>query len=158
MLRRAINKGTGRAATLPIANIGKTGTTQDSRDALFVGYAGEGEDELVVGVWVGNDDNSSLGKVTGGGLPARIWKDFMGGALSLKAAPQPKPTSSPDPQGPIQPFDLEDGAVIPLGGDGSELRIDEDGITFSGEIDGVPLELRLDDDGNLVDPRQDPPD
>jgi len=158
MLRRAINKGTGRAATLPIANFGKTGTTQDSRDALFVGYAGEGEDELVVGVWVGNDDNSSLGKVTGGGLPARVWKDFMRGALSLKAAPQPKPTSSPDPQGPIQPFDLEDGAVIPLGDDGSELRIDEDGITFSGEIDGVPLELRLDEDGNLVDPRQNPPD
>ena len=152
MLRRAINSGTGRAATLPIANFGKTGTTQDSRDALFVGYAGEGDDELVVGVWVGNDDNSSLGKVTGGGLPARIWKDFMRGALSLKSAPRPKPTSSPDPQGPIQPFDVEEGAVIPLDDKGSEIRFDEDGITINAEIDGVPIELRLDENGELIDP------
>ena len=61
MLRAAINRGTGRAATLPIANFGKTGTTQNNRDALFVGYAGD----LVVGVWVGNDDNTSLGSVSG---------------------------------------------------------------------------------------------
>ncbi|MEM7702112.1 MAG: transglycosylase domain-containing protein [Pseudomonadota bacterium] len=158
MLRRAINKGTGRAATLPIANYGKTGTTQDSRDALFVGYAGEGEDELVVGVWVGNDDNSSLGTMTGGTTPARIWKDFMRGALSLKSAPRPKPTSSPDPQGPIQPFDIEEGAVIPLDDNGSQIRFDEDGITIDAEIEGVPLQLRLDEDGNLIDPRSDPPD
>lgn len=157
MLRQAINKGTGRAATLPIANYGKTGTSQDSRDALFVGYAGEGEDELVVGVWVGNDDNSSLGRMTGGTMPARIWKDFMKGALDIKSAPRPKPTNSPDPEGPIQPFDLEDGAVIPLDENGSQIRIDEDGITLSAEIDGVPIELRLDEDGELVDPRREPP-
>ncbi|MDJ0977043.1 MAG: transglycosylase domain-containing protein [Erythrobacter sp.] len=156
MLRRAINKGTGRAATLPIANYGKTGTTQDSRDALFVGYAGEGEDELVVGVWVGNDDNSSLGKVTGGTLPARIWKDFMRGALSLKAAPKPKPTSAPDPQGPIQPFDLEDGAVIPLDDNGSQIRLDQDGITLDAEIDGVPVRLRIDENGELVSETDEP--
>jgi membrane peptidoglycan carboxypeptidase len=54
---QAINRGTGRnAAMLPIANFGKTGTTQDYRDALFVGYAGD----LVVGVWIGNDDNTPL--------------------------------------------------------------------------------------------------
>ncbi|MEL6541532.1 MAG: transglycosylase domain-containing protein [Pseudomonadota bacterium] len=157
MLRRAINKGTGRAATLPIANFGKTGTTQDSRDALFVGYAGEGEDQLVVGVWVGNDDNSSLGKMTGGTTPARIWKDFMKGALSLKSVPRPKPTSSPDPQGPIQPFDLEEGAVIPLDDKGSQIRFDEDGITINADIEGIPLEFRLDEDGNLIDPRREPP-
>ncbi len=151
MLRQAINKGTGRAATLPIANYGKTGTTQDSRDALFVGYAGEDEDELIVGVWVGNDDNSSLGNVTGGGLPARIWKDFMKGALSIKSAPRPKATNSPDPQGPIQPFDIEEGAVIPLDDKGSEIRFDEDGITIDAEIEGVPLRLRLDENGELID-------
>ncbi|MEO1647299.1 MAG: transglycosylase domain-containing protein [Pseudomonadota bacterium] len=150
MLRRAINKGTGRAATLPIANYGKTGTTQDSRDALFVGYAGEGEEELVVGVWVGNDDNSSLGDVTGGGLPARIWKDFMRGALSLKAAPRPRPSNSPDPDGPVQPFDVEDGTVIPLDEDGSQIRFDEEGITLETEIDGVPFKLRLDENGELI--------
>jgi penicillin-binding protein 1A len=51
-------------------NFGKTGTTQDHRDALFVGYAGG----LVVGVWVGNDDNTPMPGVTGGALPARIWR------------------------------------------------------------------------------------
>ena len=149
MLRKAINRGTGRAATLPIANYGKTGTTQDSRDALFVGYAGEGEDTLVVGVWVGNDDNSSLGNVTGGGLPARIWKDFMRGALSLK--PAPKPTASPNPEGPVQPLDIEDGAVIPLDDKGSELRFDEDGITITTEAEGFPIQFRLDEDGLQIE-------
>ena len=140
MLRAAINRGTGEAAELPIANYGKTGTTQNNRDALFVGYAGD----LVVGVWVGNDDNSSLGGVTGGGLPARIWKDFMRGALDL---PAPKPKSSPDPQGPVEPLDIdiEEGEEIPLGEDGTSLRFEEDGLVLS--QDGVPVELRLTEDG-----------
>ncbi|MFN7051878.1 MAG: penicillin-binding protein, partial [Gemmobacter sp.] len=58
----AVNRGTGRAASLAVPNYGKTGTSQDYRDALFVGYAGD----LVVGVWVGNDDNTPLGGITGG--------------------------------------------------------------------------------------------
>ena len=146
MLREAINRGTGRAATLPIANYGKTGTTQNSRDALFVGYAGEGEERLVVGVWIGNDDNSSLGTVTGGGLPARIWKDFMQGALALKAAP--KSSASPDPQGPIQPLDIEAGDEIEIDDRGSTVRFDEESITFQTETDeGVKLELIITEDG-----------
>ncbi|MEO1730443.1 MAG: transglycosylase domain-containing protein [Pseudomonadota bacterium] len=151
MLRKAINRGTGKAATLPIANYGKTGTTQDSRDALFVGYAGDGEDRLVVGVWVGNDDNSSLGKVTGGGLPARIWKDFMRGALSLK--PAPKATASPDPEGPIEPFDIDigEGGVIELDDKGTQLRFEEGAITIVTEAEGIPLELRLDEDGLTIE-------
>ena len=146
MLRTAINRGTGRAATLPIANYGKTGTTQNYRDALFVGYAGD----LVVGIWVGNDDNSPLNKVTGGGLPARIWKDFMRGALSLK--PVPRPSASPDPEGPVQPLDVEDGAEIPLDEEGSTLRFEEDGVSIETEIDGVPIEFRLGEDGLAVEP------
>jgi penicillin-binding protein 1A len=157
MLRGAVNRGTGRAAMLPIANYGKTGTTQDSRDALFVGYAGEGEDRLVVGVWIGNDDNSSLGRVSGGTLPARIWKDFMAGALSLKSAPRPQPTPSPDPEGPVQPLDLEDGALIPLDENGSQIRLGEDGITLETEIDGQPIELRIDPDGELSGGPKPPP-
>ncbi|MBD2842318.1 transglycosylase domain-containing protein [Erythrobacter rubeus] len=145
MLRAVINRGTGRAATLPIANYGKTGTTQNNRDALFVGYAGD----LVVGVWVGNDDNSPLDGVTGGGLPARIWKDFMRGALSL---PLPKPSAAPDPEGPIQPFDIEDGATIPLDENGSRISFDDDGITISTEVEGIPLDFRLDDNGLAVEP------
>ncbi len=144
MLRAAINDGTGRAATLPIANYGKTGTTQNYRDALFVGYAGD----LVVGVWVGNDDNSSLDGVTGGTTPARIWKDFMRGALSL--AP-PKPTNSPDPQGPVQPLDIELGEPIELDDNGSELTFEEDGVRVTTEIEGVAVQFRLDEDGLSVE-------
>ena len=58
LLWEAANKGTGRRAALAVPTFGKTGTTQDNRDALFVGFAGD----LVVGVWVGRDDNKSLGQ------------------------------------------------------------------------------------------------
>jgi len=77
LLRAAVEQGTGRAAKLRVPTFGKTGTTQDHRDALFVGMAGD----LVAGVWVGNDDNSPMDGVTGGGLPAQIWHDFMAGAV-----------------------------------------------------------------------------
>lgn len=66
--------GTGKAARLddrPVA--GKTGTTQDYRDAWFVGFSAD----LVCGVWIGNDDNAPMNKATGGSLPARIFKRFM---------------------------------------------------------------------------------
>ena len=145
MLRAAINRGTGRNAVLPIANFGKTGTTQDYRDALFVGYAGD----LVVGVWIGNDDNSPLNGVTGGSTPARIWRDFMRGALKLEAAPKPETEASPDPEGPVQQLDIE-GGEIPLGQDGTTLQIDGNGVTLSQE--GVPLEVRVDQNGVAVQP------
>ena len=148
MLRAAINRGTGEAAELPIANYGKTGTTQNYRDALFVGYAGD----LVVGVWVGNDDNSPLDGVSGGGLPARIWKDFMRSALAL---PAPRRSSIPDPEGPVQPLDIEEGEEIPLGEDGTSLRFENDGVVLT--QDGVPVELRLDEEGFRIEPVE-PPD
>ncbi|MEE4207423.1 MAG: transglycosylase domain-containing protein [Erythrobacter sp.] len=157
MLRAAVNRGTGRAAMLPVANYGKTGTTQDYRDALFVGYAGEGENRLVVGVWIGNDDNSPLDGVTGGSLPARIWKDFMRGALRLGGPAAPRPTASPDPEGPVQPFDIEEGAEIPLDENGSILRIEQGGVTVSTEIEGNPVEIRLREDGLEVAPVGEPP-
>jgi penicillin-binding protein 1A len=77
LLSAAANGGTGRQAALRTATFGKTGTTQDNRDAIFVGYAGG----LVTAVWVGNDDNSPLPGVSGGGLPARIWRDIMVSAV-----------------------------------------------------------------------------
>ncbi|RYD93311.1 MAG: hypothetical protein EOP61_23820, partial [Sphingomonadales bacterium] len=73
LLWTATNEGTGRGAALPIPTFGKTGTTQNHRDALFIGFAGG----LVTGVWVGNDDNSPMRGVTGGTLPAQIWRAFM---------------------------------------------------------------------------------
>ena len=76
LLWSATNEGTGRAAALGIPTFGKTGTTQNHRDALYVGFAGG----LVTGVWVGNDDNSAMRGVTGGQLPAEIWRSFMSNA------------------------------------------------------------------------------
>jgi penicillin-binding protein 1A len=73
LLRGVVEHGTGRAAALDRFAAGKTGTTQDYRDAWFIGF----DDSLVVGVWVGNDDHSPMKSVTGGSLPAKIWKDFM---------------------------------------------------------------------------------
>ncbi len=79
LLYAAANDGTGRRAALAIPTFGKTGTTQENRDALFLGFAGD----LVVGVWVGKDDNTSLGKVSGGTLPAQIWHNFMASAVAI---------------------------------------------------------------------------
>jgi penicillin-binding protein 1A len=150
MLRAAINRGTGRGAVLPIANFGKTGTTQDYRDALFVGYAGD----LVVGVWVGNDDNTPLNGVTGGSTPARIWADFMRGALKIEGAPAPEASDTPDPEGPVQPLDMIEGGEIPLGQDGASLKVDENGLIL--RQDGVPVEVRVDGGGVVVQPAPSP--
>lgn len=74
MLKAVMKEGTGRkAALIGRETAGKTGTSQDFRDAWFVGYSAD----LVVGVWVGNDNRAPMKKVTGGGLPAQIWHDFM---------------------------------------------------------------------------------
>jgi penicillin-binding protein 1A len=146
MLRRAVNRGTGRAAILRAPNFGKTGTTQDHRDALFVGYAGG----LVVGVWVGNDDNTPMPGVTGGALPARIWKDFMSQALGERAGPA-RPRPVPNPSGPVEPQDVPELGDIPLG-ENANLRIGEGGATISGQIEGVPVDLRIDRNGVQVEP------
>ena len=74
MMAEVIRSGTGKAAAIdgwPVA--GKTGTSQSSRDAWFVGYSSE----LLGGVWTGNDDDTPMNQVTGGGLPARLWSDMM---------------------------------------------------------------------------------
>jgi penicillin-binding protein 1A len=76
MLRSAVEIGTGKSAKLDREiTYGKTGTTQDYRDAWFIGFAGN----ITLGVWVGNDNNKPMKKVTGGGFPAIIWKEFMSG-------------------------------------------------------------------------------
>jgi penicillin-binding protein 1A len=79
LLYAAANEGTGRRAALAVPTFGKTGTTQENRDAVFIGFAGN----LVVGVWVGRDDNQSLGKVSGGTVPAEMWHNFMTSALII---------------------------------------------------------------------------
>ena len=73
LLFEAVRYGTGSAAALDVPVFGKTGTTQDHRDAWFIGFT----EDLVVGVWVGNDDHTPMNGVTGGGLPAQIWRRFV---------------------------------------------------------------------------------
>ena len=95
LLQAAVAEGTGRAARLDAPVFGKTGTAQDHRDAVFVGFTGD----LVVGVWVGNDDHSPMKGVTGGGLPAEIWHDFAVRALAAglvrPVAFAPRPPARP---------------------------------------------------------------
>ena len=73
IMKTVITNGTGRAAAIGKPAAGKTGTTDDSRDAWFIGFT----PDVVTGVWVGNDDNSQMGAVTGGTIPAKIWRDVM---------------------------------------------------------------------------------
>lgn len=74
MMRHVIERGTGKNASLGKREAaGKTGTTQNSRDGLFVGYTSN----LVTGVWYGNDNGKPMKKVTGGSLPAKSWQAFM---------------------------------------------------------------------------------
>jgi penicillin-binding protein 1A len=74
MMHETLTSGTARRADLPgWLAAGKTGTSQDFRDAWFIGYTSH----LVTGVWLGNDDNSPTKKAVGGGLPVEIWSRFM---------------------------------------------------------------------------------
>ena len=78
MLSEVLAYGTGKGAALGRPAAGKTGTTQDYRDAWFIGFT----PDLIAGVWVGNDDGTPMKKVTGGRLPAHMWHDFMVAALA----------------------------------------------------------------------------
>lgn len=138
MLRRVVTNGTGRAARLDVPVYGKTGTSQDNRDALFIGYS----KDLVVGVWVGKDDNTSLKGISGGGLPARIWRDFMRQAQGKHSAP---PRKKINPEGPVQPLDLPTSGEIPLG-QNSSLRVEDGSAVLSTDINGVPVDVQLDRD------------
>ena len=125
LLRTVVTNGTGQAVAGVPGAVGKTGTSQNFRDALFVGWA----DPLIVGVWVGNDDNSPMDEVTGGGLPARIWADFMRSAAASAGASAPAPgdvmassdgNASSAPAPADQDVDrVQDAAVAPASATGS---------------------------------------
>ncbi len=101
MLRDVIDSGTGHGARLGKRQAGgKTGTSQDYRDAWFVGFTAQ----MTTGVWLGNDDNTSMRKVTGGLLPVDIWKAYMNGAHKGLGT---VPLSAPDPN-------IEDGRAKEL--------------------------------------------
>ena len=73
MLRKVVEVGTGKAANIAQNIAGKTGTTNDYRDAWFVGFT----PDIVTGVWVGNDNNTKLPGITGGSLPAKVFAEYM---------------------------------------------------------------------------------
>src|SRR6202040_2297427 len=87
MMQETLLSGTARKAEIPgWMAAGKTGTSQDFRDAWFIGYTAN----LVTGVWLGNDDNSPTRKATGGGLPVEVWTRFMRAAhQGVAAVPLP---------------------------------------------------------------------
>ncbi len=73
MMKGVVERGTGTRAAFGRPTAGKTGTSQDWRNALFVGFT----PDWVCGVWVGNDDNAPMNQVTGGTVAAEIWRRFM---------------------------------------------------------------------------------
>ncbi|MDR7516267.1 MAG: PBP1A family penicillin-binding protein [Armatimonadota bacterium] len=92
ILKGVILRGTGRGAALGRPLAGKTGTTDDYRNAWFIGYT----PYLVTSVWVGNDDNSPMVKVVGATVPARIWRAFMQAAVGRYP-----PDDWPEPPGVV---------------------------------------------------------
>lgn len=108
MMNQVVERGTGQRARLPDREAaGKTGTTQAARDAWFLGFTAD----YVAGVWMGHDDNSPLQGVTGGGLPAEIWRETMI-RVHEELKPQPLPmlrgadrrnVRDIDPRQPAQP-------------------------------------------------------
>jgi len=115
MMEQTLISGTARKAEIPgWQAAGKTGTSQDFRDAWFIGYTAN----LVTGVWFGNDDNAPTRKATGGGLPVDVWTRFMRAAhqgVAVASLPSSQygagstlaqiaaQITAPPPPAPIQP-------------------------------------------------------
>ncbi len=127
MLAQVIASGTGQAAQLPVPAYGKTGTTQNNRDAWFIGFAGE----LVVGVWFGNDSGAANPAIAGGDAAARLWREFMLRAIAADRLMAPR---DPDPR--------SGGA----GGSGTG----RSGLEGSGAGSGAPVSGLRGDDGRPV--------
>jgi membrane peptidoglycan carboxypeptidase len=106
-LEAPVREGTATAARIGIPVGGKTGTSQDYRDAWFVGFT----PDLVVGAWAGNDDNTPMNSVTGGSIPTAIWRDFVSAAkrypikpaetVSMAPSRQSEISREPPPQPPV---------------------------------------------------------
>ena len=126
MLRTVITNGTGAAANIGKPAAGKTGTTDDNKDAYFVGYT----PNIVTGVWVGSDDNTVMSKgIQGGTVPAIIWKDVM------KVATQPYGKLEFNyPEVVLEPFKLNSANIqIIKQGEGEEQPVEENPAEENGE-------------------------
>ncbi len=128
-------RGTGRAAALSVPAYGKTGTSQSGRDAWFIGFAGD----LVVGVWVGNDDNTPNPGLHGGGIPAQIWRNFMVSALDLAPVVKVPEVEDVDPEAGM--MGMVENEVAPI----------------AGRLEGLGMDLEIGPDGSVSIARQPPP-
>jgi penicillin-binding protein 1A len=151
LLSAVTRQGTGRGAALAVPTFGKTGTSQDSRDAYFIGFAGD----LVTGVWIGHDNNRPVGEVTGGGIPAQIWRGFMGEAVkNVPAAALPEVATSEEDLPPlangtlplenydVQDYDVEGAAVVPV----------DPGLAAEGDLSPPAEAFPEDGEPPLIDP------
>jgi membrane peptidoglycan carboxypeptidase len=150
MMYEVVQTGTGQRADMSPRQVGaKTGTSQEWRDAWFVGYTAD----FVGGVWVGNDDNTSMAKVVGGSIPASVWKTYMIEA-HRKIAMHPLPG--------VYNYDGSDGSYPTVDGSEDNPWVERDGDEPSGGRDndkGVIEDFfdRLFGDGEPRHPAPPPP-
>lgn len=113
MMSKVVTEGSGKRAALADREVaGKTGTTQAARDAWFIGFTGD----YVTGIWMGNDDNTPLKGVTGGGLPAEIWHEVMVRVTEgTPVVPLPKADPSEWRQAPAPTYAGETYTSAPAG-------------------------------------------
>jgi penicillin-binding protein 1A len=111
MLSKALEEGTGKAANFNRPVAGKTGTSQNNRDAWFIGYSAD----LIAGVWMGNDNQDRMKNITGGGLPAKAWREFM-----VAAHTRTPVRSLPSNSEVLVPSIIEDSMFEPSASDGKK--------------------------------------
>lgn len=112
MLSAVVSEGSGRGAAIDRPVAGKTGTTQDYRDAWFIGFTAD----YVGGVWFGNDDGTPMHKITGGTLPTQLWHNVML-AAHKGLPPRPLPGSAPEEVAPADGGIAQRPSQSPDGGD-----------------------------------------
>ncbi|MDX2084260.1 MAG: PBP1A family penicillin-binding protein [Candidatus Melainabacteria bacterium] len=142
LLKEVVNAGTGRRAQIGRPAAGKTGTSDNHRDAWFVGFT----PDLVAGVWVGNDNNTPMrGTITGGTLPASVWRAFMLAYLADQ---------------PAKEFDLPytqavESTTVPLPGDPAQNASAPGSPLFDGVTGGEPGPIQS-PEPELPDPEPEP--
>ncbi len=134
MMNQVVEAGTGRRAKLKDREAaGKTGTTQGARDAWFIGFTAD----YVAGVWMGNDNNDKLTGVTGGGLPADIWRETMTRVHQGLPA-NPLPMIDPVPYDVAEDLDIEDrGTNLSQKVDKELKQFEKDATTIMNKLLGI---------------------